>query len=111
MSEEWRRVAAFVEVPVDGTLQCWVGEHAICLYHIAGTIYATDDACTHGDASLADGFIVNDKEIECSYHQGRFDIATGKATHSPCSADLRIYPVKVVNADVLILFDADTASA
>jgi len=53
---------------VDGTLQCLIGEHAICLYNVAGKIYATDDACTHGAASLADGFIVNDSEIECSYH-------------------------------------------
>jgi len=104
MSEEWKRIAAVADVPSDGTLQCWIGDHAICVFNVAGKIYTTDDACTHGEASLADGFIINGSEIECPYHQGRFDVVTGKATGAPCRTDLRIYPVKIVDGSVFIRF-------
>ena len=56
----------------------------MCLYNLGGTIYATHDTCTHGQASLADGFIDGD-EIECPLHQGLFQIATGKAVGAPCT--------------------------
>jgi nitrite reductase/ring-hydroxylating ferredoxin subunit len=88
----------------DRTLRM-VRQHAVCLYNIGGTIYATDDACTHGEASLADGFIVDSTEIECPYHQGRFDVRTGKATKAPCMVDLRTYRVRIVDDVILIRVD------
>lgn len=104
-AQTWVKVASVDEVPVGGTLQRMVCDHAICLYNIDGTIYATDDACTHGEASLADGFIVENGEIECPYHLGRFDVRTGKATKSPCMVDVRTYPVRVVDEMILIQTD------
>jgi naphthalene 1,2-dioxygenase system ferredoxin subunit len=104
-AQTWVKVAVIEEVPMDGTLQRMVRQHAVCLYNIGGTIYATDDACTHGEASLADGFIVDSTEIECPYHQGRFDVRTGKATKAPCMVDLRTYPIRIVNDVILIQAD------
>lgn len=103
--QTWVEVATVDDVPVDGTLQRTVRQHEICLYNIGGTIYATDNACTHGEASLADGFIVDGCEIECPYHQGRFDVRTGRATHAPCVVDVRTYPVRIVGKAVLIQVD------
>lgn len=110
MTEKWTKIGVVAEIPEDGTLQCWVGEHAVCAYNLAGRIYVTDDACTHGEASLADGFIVDGTEIECSYHQGRFDIATGVATAAPCKVDLRVYPVRIIDGDILISLPSRTTS-
>ena len=42
----------------------------------------TSDVCTHGGASLSEGFVVGD-EIECPWHSGRFCIRDGKATALP----------------------------
>lgn len=55
--------------------------------------YATDGICTHGNAHLADGF-VKGRLIECSKHNGRFDITNGSPVRLPACAALRTYPIK-----------------
>ena len=56
----------------------------IALYDLDGTLYATDDICTHAYAKLSDGWL-DRREIECPLHAGRFDIKTGRATAPPCT--------------------------
>jgi len=101
MSDDWTKVANAADVPEDGTLLVQLGAEPVCLYNLAGTIFATHDTCTHGQASLADGFIEGE-EIECPLHQGRFHIATGRAVGIPCIDDVRRYAVKIENGAVLI---------
>lgn len=101
MTQNWTKVAAVTDVPEDGTLLVDVGAEPVCLYNIGGKIYATHDTCTHGDASLADGF-VDGEHIECPLHQGSFHIPTGRAASVPCKTDIRIYPVKIEGSDVLV---------
>jgi nitrite reductase/ring-hydroxylating ferredoxin subunit len=64
----------------------------LALYRVAGSVYATDNLCTHGEASLSDGEI-EDGQIVCPYHLGKFDIRTGEPTGAPCSIALRTYRV------------------
>ena len=78
-----------------------LGAEPVCLYNLGGRIFATHDTCTHGQASLADGFIEGE-EIECPLHQGRFHIPSGKATAVPCTEDIRCYAVKVENGVLFI---------
>jgi naphthalene 1,2-dioxygenase system ferredoxin subunit len=101
MSQDWIKVAQVSDVPEDGTLLVNLGVEPVCLYNIGGTIFATHDTCTHGQASLADGFI-DGGEIECPLHQGRFNIETGKAVGVPCTEDIRSYAVKIENGAVLL---------
>ncbi|MBO9352877.1 Rieske 2Fe-2S domain-containing protein [Bordetella petrii] len=93
---KWIAVAATKDInPDTSTLRVVVNDEPVCLYKLSdGGIYATHDTCTHGDASLADGYIENDV-IECPLHQGCFDIRTGQAVRAPCRVPIRIYPVKV----------------
>ena len=76
----------------------------IALYEVDGTIYATDNVCTHGAARLSDGFL-EDGEIECPLHQGRFDVCTGKAMCAPLTEDIKTYPVKIENMRVMLRLD------
>ena len=101
MSENWIKVAAVSDVPQDGTLLVNLGDEPVCLYKVRGRIFATHDTCTHGQASLADGFI-DGEEIECPLHQGKFNIATGKAVGVPCTEDIRTYAVRIENGAVLL---------
>jgi naphthalene 1,2-dioxygenase system ferredoxin subunit len=101
MSENWIKVANASDVPEDGTLLVSLGAEPVCLYNLNGEIFATHDTCTHGQASLADGFIEGE-EIECPLHQGKFHIATGKAVGVPCTEDIRTYAVKIENGAVLL---------
>jgi naphthalene 1,2-dioxygenase ferredoxin component len=101
MKENWIKIAKVSDIPEDGTLLVNFGAEPVCLYNIGGKIFATHDTCTHGQASLADGFIHNG-EIECPLHQGRFNIETGKAVGMPCTEDIRTYTVKVESGAVLL---------
>ena len=98
---DWQEVAALADVPADGTLLVEVGNDPVCLYNVDGEIYATHDTCTHGQASLADGFLVEGL-IECPLHQGTFDVRTGKAVGAPCKIDIKAYPVKVEGGKVFV---------
>lgn len=79
--------------------------HAIAVYNLDGSFYATDDLCTHGEASLADGEI-EDGSVICPFHLGAFCIRTGVATAAPCLEPLRTYPVTVDGDALLILLDS-----
>ena len=71
-----------------------VGDKALALYEVDGEVFATDNRCTHGDALLSDGFLEG-TVIECPFHQGRFDVCTGKALCAPLTEDIRVYPVRI----------------
>ena len=101
MSPEWISVAKSTEVPEGGTLQVSCGKEILCLFRIKGQVYATQDTCTHGAASLSEGY-VDGEEIECPFHQGLFHIPTGKAVGKPCILDLRIFDVKEADDEVSI---------
>ena len=75
------------------------GGRALAVYNIDGTFYATDDECTHGAASLADGILDGDI-IECTMHFGAFDVKTGNPVQEPCSIPLRTYKVVVQDGQV-----------
>ena len=66
--------------------------------------FATDGLCTHEEAHLADGLVM-DNIIECPMHNGRFDYQTGEAKGAPVCVDLETYPVKVEAGRVLIDID------
>jgi len=101
MSDQWVKVAAVGDVPEGGTLGVEAGRELVCLYNLDGRIYATDDVCTHEEASLADGFVEGDC-IECPLHQARFHIPTGEVRAPPATANLRVFPVKIDGEDVFV---------
>ena len=104
MSTNWVKVASLAEVPDGTTRLVEVGGVPVCLYNLGGTICATQDTCTHAEASLAEGFIDGDA-IECPLHQATFDIRTGKVLGPPATEDLRVFPVQVVGDDIRVLAD------
>ncbi len=74
-------------------------EGDIAVYNLDGAFYATDDRCTHGLSSLAEGEIIGD-EIECAMHFGSFHIPTGAPRLPPCSVALKTYKVEIQGEDV-----------
>lgn len=73
----------------------------IALYLQDGQVYATDNQCSHGAAQLCDGYLEG-FEIECPFHQGRFDIRTGEVTAAPCTEPVRTWPVKIEGGRVYL---------
>jgi nitrite reductase/ring-hydroxylating ferredoxin subunit len=73
----------------------------LAVYNVGGRFYVTDDTCTHGQASLSEG-IVEGTEVECPWHGGRFDVASGQPTCLPAAEPIATYPVTVVGDEVWI---------
>jgi naphthalene 1,2-dioxygenase system ferredoxin subunit len=101
MSQQWTDVLAEDEVPEDDVIGVDTAERQLALYAVNGEVFATDNICTHGHARLCDGFL-EDYEIECPLHQGRFDIRNGKAMCEPLTTDIKTYPVKIEGGRVYV---------
>jgi len=67
----------------------------------AGAVHAIGDTCTHGDISLAEGF-VEDDTLECWAHGSKFSLNTGKPLSLPAYEPVPVYVVSVIDGDVYI---------
>ena len=101
MSESWQDVGSLEDFAATDAFAIEVAGREIALYLCDGVVFATDNRCTHGDARLCDGFIEG-HEIECPYHQGRFDIRTGEATLAPAKVAVGTYPVRLDAGRILL---------
>lgn len=88
-------------VPEGDVIGLQIGGRDIALYRVDGSIFATDNTCTHGQARLCDGFL-DGYEIECPLHQGKFDVRNGRGTCAPVTQDIRSYPVRIAGGRVFL---------
>jgi len=82
-------------------MQVIVGEQRILLANVDGRYYATDDTCTHEDASLSAGSL-RGALVKCPLHGSRFDVRTGRAMEEPAEEDLKTYAVRLEGNSILI---------
>ena len=104
MSESLVSVCPASEIPENSVKRFEVGSNVLAVYNIGGSFYATDNECTHGAASLADGILEGDV-IECTLHFGAFNVKTGEAVQAPCLTPLRTYKVEVKDGQVVVDLD------
>jgi naphthalene 1,2-dioxygenase system ferredoxin subunit len=78
-----------------------IGNKNLAVYNVDGKIYCTDNICTHGNALLSDGFLEG-FEIECPFHQGRFDVRDGRVTCDPVTKPVKSYPIHVKDGRVFV---------
>ncbi len=67
----------------------------------SGTVHAIGDTCTHGEISLAEGF-VEDETLECWAHGSQFSLVTGNPLNLPAYEPVPVYPVELIDGDVYI---------
>ena len=101
----WIDVADASELDGRDVIGREVEGRGVAVYRLDGALYATQDLCTHGQACLSDGEVV-EGYIECPLHFGLFEIATGKAAGAPVTRDLATYPVRVESGRIWIKLDA-----
>lgn len=98
----WTKIATTDQLEDDDEiLPVSIGQTQLALYRSEGEFFASDNVCTHAYALLSDGFL-EDGCIECPLHQAKFDIRTGRALCAPATRDIRVYPVRVDNTDILV---------
>ncbi|GAB2691724.1 hypothetical protein GCM10027071_01320 [Microbacterium marinum] len=66
-----------------------------------GEVHAIGDTCTHGDISLADGF-VEGESLECWAHGSAFSLRTGRPLNLPAYEPVPVYEVTIDGDDILI---------
>jgi 3-phenylpropionate/trans-cinnamate dioxygenase ferredoxin subunit len=93
-SQDDIEVGTAVRVVIDGTPIAVVRDSA-------GDIHAIGDTCTHGDISLAEGF-VEDDTLECWAHGSKFSAITGKPITLPAYEAVPVFTVSLVDGDVYI---------
>lgn len=97
------------DVPDNSVKSFEVGNSVVAVYHIDGAFYATENECTHGAASLAEGLLDGDV-IECALHFGAFNVKTGAVVSPPCSIPLRTYKVVVQDGQVFVDMDKEAGA-
>jgi nitrite reductase/ring-hydroxylating ferredoxin subunit len=94
------------DIPENSAKRFEVGTTVLAVYNVGGTFYATDDECTHGAASLAEGMLEGEV-IECALHFGAFNVKTGEAIQAPCFTPLRTYKCEVRDGQVVVDLDKE----
>ncbi len=101
------RVCRLADLRPDSGVQVRIGDRApLALWRVGDAVFATDDTCTHGKASLATEGYLQGHVIECGMHQGRFDVRDGRVLLAPCRAPLRTYRVAIHDGEVYVTIDA-----
>jgi len=100
----WVRAAARSDLATGDVFGVEVSGHSIALYEVDGSIFATDNICTHAYARLSDGWL-DGEVIECPLHAARFDIRTGKVLDPPATVDLKSHPVRIVGDEIQVKLD------
>lgn len=100
------RVCSLADLPPSGGVKVLVeGRAPLAVWRVGERVWATDDTCTHGKASLvADGYLEG-HVIECGMHQGSFDVRTGAVVAAPCRIPLRTYAVRIQGDEVFVTLD------
>ena len=78
------------------------GIGVFAVYHVDDQFFVTDDSCTHMQASLGEEGALEGHVIQCTWHNGRYDIRTGEVLGPPCPAPLRTYAVTLRDGDVYV---------
>ena len=88
-----------------GTMRmAWVdGTEPVLVVNVEGTVRAVSGVCTHEYFELDTG-LLQGRNVTCSLHLSRFDLATGKALEPPASDPLEVYPVSIEGGRVIIEF-------
>lgn len=96
------RACSLAELPQDRALRVVIEDIPIAVVKDAsGEVHAIGDTCSHGQISLADGFLEDDT-LECWAHGSAFSLRTGKPLNLPAYEPVPVFEVTIIGDDVLI---------
>ena len=92
-------VCDVAEVPPGTAKRVIADDREIAIYNVGSELFATDDICSHEDASLSDGEL-DGYVVECPLHGARFDVRTGKPLSLPAVMPVETFPVRIADGKV-----------
>ena len=101
-TEGWIEACAASDLGLADVVRFDHGKKTYALYRTEdGELYATDGLCTHGNVHLSLG-LVKGKLIECSKHNGRFNLIDGSPARVPICRGLVTYPIAERNGRIFV---------
>jgi nitrite reductase/ring-hydroxylating ferredoxin subunit len=97
------KVAALPEISV-GEMKI-VCNGRVVVANVDGRLHAFGNICPHGEGPLGEGFL-DGLTIECPWHNGQWDITTGKGLTALATADIALFEVRVVGDDIEVKLPA-----
>jgi ferredoxin-NADP reductase/nitrite reductase/ring-hydroxylating ferredoxin subunit len=101
LSEDFVKAANTKDIQPSQMREVEVNGENICVVNVEGKYYAIGSICTHEGGPLADGTLEG-YEVECPWHNSKFDVRTGEVTSPPASEPEPAYEVKVDGNNILI---------
>jgi nitrite reductase/ring-hydroxylating ferredoxin subunit len=97
------KVAAVPEI-MEGEMKIVCGGRVV-VANVAGRFHAFDNICPHAEGPLGEGFL-DGLTVECPWHNGQWDITTGKGLTAFATADIAVFAVRVVGGDIEVKLPA-----
>jgi ferredoxin-NADP reductase/nitrite reductase/ring-hydroxylating ferredoxin subunit len=99
--DDFVKVAETKDIQTSQMKEVQIDGNDVCIANVDGKYYAIGNVCTHEGGPLADGSLEG-YEVECPWHQSKFDVRTGEVTNPPASESEPTYEIKVVGNSILI---------
>ena len=100
-TDGFERAVAVADLP-DGAMRCvTIGGREVLIANAGGEVLATDDTCTHEDASLSCG-VLSGAIVRCPLHGATFDLRDGAPLDEPAEEALRCHEVKIESGAIFV---------
>ncbi len=94
-------IVALKDLPQRQPTKKKLGETEVLLIRDGENVHAYQAKCPHAGAPLEQGALCGDKLV-CPWHKAVFNIADGKMCDPLALADLKQYPLRIENGQVLV---------
>ena len=74
----------------------------IAIANVNGRLFAIDELCTHEQCSLAEEGTLEGAVVTCGCHGAQFDVTTGRVLAPPAVQPLKVYPLHVEGAQIVV---------
>jgi glycine betaine catabolism B len=99
--DDFVRVAETKDIQISQMKEVQIDTEDVCIANVDGKYYAIGNVCTHEGGPLADG-VLEGYEVECPWHQSRFDVRTGEVRGPPASESEPTYEIKIDGNSILV---------
>jgi nitrite reductase/ring-hydroxylating ferredoxin subunit len=84
-----------------------IEEPPVAVFNVDGTFFAIRNVCTHEEAPLSEGEVVEEETVVCPWHGACFSLRTGEALTPPAIEPVQTYPVVLREDDVCVELEDD----
>ena len=97
----FERAAVLAELPAGTMCRVTIHGHDVLIANTGGNVLATDDTCTHEDASLSCG-VLHGTIVRCPLHGATFDLRNGAPLDEPAEEPLRCHEVRLEDGAIFV---------